>query len=175
MLKQVKPNRKNKPKKQKIKNLEIEPKILQRTLQTDILDGSQLTLSFWIRGIENFDFHKFNKKVHILSVKKADLVLLEVFYQNSKVFFSIIKKDNRKEEFSMNSRLDLKKFQLLTLTCNQTDFKLCLNNSLDLLLSYNKLYEGEESKSSKLRVEQYKTSCFKIMDLFVSKNPKIDF
>ena len=75
----------------------------------------------------------------------------------------------------MTSPLNLSRFSLITLVCDENDVRVNMNNNMDVLFSFNKINKEKGDTLKKLTVETFKTEHFKILDLFVSKNSKIDF
>ena len=70
----------------------------------------------------------------------------------------------------MTSPLNLSRFSLITLVCDENDVRVNMNNNMDVLFSFNKINKEKGDTLKKLTVETFKTEHFKILDLFVSKN-----
>lgn len=82
---------------------------------------------------------------------------------------------NRIEEFKLNSNLNLKKFNLITFFCEKNDFRISVNNNLDILFSYNKKLKIDKNLQKKLiTIYNYNKNYF-LFDIFSSNNCKIDF
>ena len=79
------------------------------------------------------------------------------------------------EEFKLNSNLNLKKFNLITFFCEKNDFRISVNNNLDILFSYNKkLQINNNLQKKKITIYNFNKNYF-LFDIFSSNNSKIDF